>query len=195
LIEQLAARTRVVLAFACADQYDVHDRLQVDLSPQAQRRYAQLYRNELNDDLDDDLDDGIVSAMLERRAPMLLRLAMLMALTDLQTRIDVQHINAAMAWIRYATASVRFVFFSTVEEAKVAQVLDLANRVLTFLRERGQATRSQINAECFRGKVSKVRIDASLGHLLAATPPRISVQWIERPVDTPGTPTRVYRPV
>jgi putative DNA primase/helicase len=38
-----------------------------------------------------------------------------------------------------------------------------------------------------------VRIDASLEQLLAATPPRTTVEWIEREVDTPGTPTRVCR--
>ena len=118
---------------------------------------------------------------------------MLMALTDLQTRIDVPHIDAAMAWIRHATASVRFVFVSAAEEAKLAQVLELSNRVLVFLRERGQATRSQISAECFKGKVPKARIDACLEHLLACTPPKISVQTVERPTDAPGTPTRVYR--
>lgn len=131
---------------------------------------------------------------MERRAPMLRRLARLMALTDLQIRIDAQHIDAAMAWIRHATASVRFVFVSAAEEAKLAQVLELSSRVLAFLHERGQATRSQINTECFRGKVPKARLDASLEHLLAAMPPRISVQWVERPIDAPGTPTRVYRP-
>jgi putative DNA primase/helicase len=124
---------------------------------------------------------------------MLLRLAMLMALTDLQTRIDAHHIEAAMAWIRHATASVRFVFVSAVEEAKLAQALELANRVLAFLRERGQATRSQISAECFRGKVPKARIDASLEHLLASTPPKVTVQWGERADGAPGAPLRVYR--
>lgn len=189
-VELLAARTRDVLAFVRADQHGQCDHLRMELSPQAQWRYAQVYRGELNDDL----GDGAVGAMLERRAPMLLRLAMVMALTDLQPRIDAQHIDAAMAWIRHATASVRFVFISAAEEAKLAQVLELSSRVLAFLRERGQATRSQISAGCFRGKVSKARIDAGLDHLLAATPPRISVQWVERPADAPGTPTRVYRP-
>jgi len=189
MVEQLARRTLEVLTFVHADRHDERDHLRMELSPQAQWRYAQLYRGELNDDL----GDGTVSALLERRAPMLLRLAMLMALTDLQTRIDVQHIDAAMAWIRHATASVRFVFVSAAEEAKLAQVLELSNRVLAFLRERGQATRSQISAECFRGKVSKVRIDASLEYLLACTPPKITVQSVGRPVDAPGTPTRVYR--
>ncbi|AOX99905.1 hypothetical protein [Jeongeupia sp. USM3] len=190
-VERLAARTQEVLAFAQANQHGLREHLRMELSPQAQWHYSQLYRSELNSDL----GDSMVGALLERRAPMLLRLAMLMALTDLQIRIDAQHIDAAMAWIRHATASIRFVFVSAAEDAKLAQVLELSNRVLAFLRERGQATRSQISAECFKGKVSKAQIDSSLEQLLAATPPRISVQWIERPADTPGTPTRVYWPV
>lgn len=189
VVEHLARRTREVLDFVHADRHDEREHLRMELSPQAQWRYAQLYRGELNDDL----GDGTVGALLERRAPMLLRLAMLMALTDLQTRIDAPHIDAAMAWIRHATASVRFVFVSATEEAKQVQVLELSRRVLAFLRERDQATRSQISVECFKGKVPKARIDACLEHLLGSTPPKISVQTVERPTDAPGTPTRVYR--
>ncbi|PAS99485.1 MAG: hypothetical protein BSR46_07955 [Candidatus Dactylopiibacterium carminicum] len=184
-----ATKSNRLYAFVRADRHDERDHLRMELSPQAQWRYAQLYRGELNDDL----GDGVAGALLERRAPMLLRLAMLMALADLQTRIDTPHIDAAMVWIRHATASVRFVFVSAAEEAKLAQVRELSNRVLVFLRERGQATRSQISAECFKGKMPKARIDAGLEHLLASTPPKISVQTVERPADAPGTPTRVYR--
>lgn len=189
VVEHLARRTREVLAFVHADRHGERERLRMELSPQAQWRYAQLYRGELNDDL----GDSAVSALLERRAPMLLRLAMLMALADLETRIDAPHIDAAMAWIRHVTASVRFVFVSAVEEAKLAQVLELSHRVLAFLRERGQATRSQISAECFKGKLPKARIDACLEHLLASTPPKITVQWVERADGAPGAPLRVYR--
>ncbi len=190
-VERLARKTLEVLAFVRADRHEERDHLRMELSPQAQWRYAQLYRSELNEDV----GDATVGALLERRAPMLLRLAMLLALTDLQTRIDVPHIDAAMAWIRHATASVRYVFVSAADEAKLAQVLEMSNRVQAFLRERGQATRSQISSECFRGKVPKAVIDASLEHLLAATPSMINVRWVDRPADTPGTPTRVYRPV
>jgi len=176
VVEHLARRTQEVLAFVHADRHGEREHLRMELSAQAQWRYAQLYRSELNDDL----GDGTVGALLERRAPMLLRLAMLMALADLQARIDAPHIDAAMAWIRHATASVRFVFVSAAEEAKQAQVLELSNWVLAFLRERDQATRSQISAECFRGKVPKARLDACLEHLLVSTPPKITVQWGER---------------
>lgn len=79
--------------------------------------------------------------------------------------------NLAVAFARamLVTASVRFVFVSAAEEAKLAR---------------------QIGAECFRGKVPKARLDATLEHLLAATPPRITVQWGER---ADGAPLRVYR--
>ena len=188
-VERLARKTLEVLAFVRADRHEARDHFRMELSPQAQWRYAQLYRGELNDDL----GDGTVGALLERRAPMLLRLAMLLALTDLQTRIDAPHIDAAMGWIRHATASARHVFVSAAEDAKLAQVLELSNRVLAFLRVRGQATRSQISADCFRGKVPKTMIDASLEHLLAVTPPKINVQWAERIDGAPGAPRRVYR--
>jgi putative DNA primase/helicase len=118
---------------------------------------------------------------------------MLLALSDLQICIDVPHIDAAAAWIRHATASVRYGFVSAAEETKLAQVLTLSRHILTFLRERRQATRSQISAECFRGKVSKTLLDASLEQLLASTPPRITVKWAERSDGAPGAPQRVYR--
>lgn len=189
VVENLARRTLDILTFVRADRYEDRHHLRMELSAQAQWRYAQLYRGELNVDL----GDGTISALLERRAPMLLRLAMLLALTELQDRIDIQHIDAAAAWIRYATASVRYVFVSAAEDAKQAKVLELSNRVLLFLREHCQATRSQISSDCFRGKAPKALIDICLEHLLTATPPKISVQWIERPAEAPGTPTRVYR--
>ncbi len=189
VVEHLARRTLEVLAFVRADHHDEREHLKMELSPQAQWRYAQLYRGELHDGV----DDGAIGALLERSAPMLLRMAMLMALTDLQTRIEAQHIDAAMAWIRHATASVRFVFVSAAEDARLSQVVDLSNRVLSFLNERGQATRSQISSECFQGKMPKARIDASLEHLLASTPPKITVQWGERADGAPGAPLRVYR--
>lgn len=189
MVDRLARRILDILEFCEADHHEQRDRLRMEMSAQAQWHYAQLYRGELNDDLGSEL----VSSMLERRAPMLLRLAMLFALTDLQTRIELPHIEAAMSWMRYARASVTYVFVSADEEAKLAKVIEFANRVLEFLRERGHATRSEISAECFRGRVTKVQLDVSLDYLLTATPARICVQWVKRPEDAAGSPTRIYR--
>lgn len=189
LVEHLAMKTLQVLEFVGANRPSEPDHLRMDLSASAQWRYAQLYRDELNSDF----GDGVISALLERQAPMLLRLAMLMALTDSSSRIDTQHIEAAMAWIRYATASVQYVFGNATGEAKLVQILNLANKVLVYLSEREQATRSQISTECLRGKVSKAQIDTVLMHLLATTPPKITVQQAERSDGAPGAPVRVYR--
>lgn len=97
--------------------------------------------------------------MLERRAPMLLRLAMLFALTDLQLRIEIAHIEAAMAWMRYTMASIRYVFVSSAEEDRMSATRNLANQILAFLAERGKATRSEISASCLKGRVTSVRMD------------------------------------
>ncbi|MEN9356233.1 MAG: hypothetical protein RL695_404 [Pseudomonadota bacterium] len=88
---------------------------------------------------------------------MLLRLAMLFALTDLQTRVDVPHIDAAMAWIQYIMASVRYVFVSAADDARMAHALELSNRVLAFLHDRGQATRSQIGVRIFIARIRAVK--------------------------------------
>ncbi len=188
-VDALARRILQVLEFVRARQYAERDHLRMDLTPQSQWRYAQLYRGELNDDGGSDR----VTSLQERRAPMLLRIAMLFALTDLQSCIDVPHIEAAMAWVRYAGASARYVFVSTADEEKMAQVHEASQRIFEFLQGRGQATRREITVECFRGHETKARIDSALENLLNATPPRISVQLVHRSKETPGSPTKFYR--
>lgn len=90
LVEHLAMKTLQVLEFVGADRPGEPDLLRMDLSASAQWRYAQLYRDELNSDL----GDGVISALLERQAPMLLRLAMLMALSQPESRIaDILALN------------------------------------------------------------------------------------------------------
>jgi hypothetical protein len=80
-VDALAARILDVLDFVQAENVTERDHLQVGLSAQAQSIYAQLYRGEL---IDDSAGER-VTALLERRAPMLLRLAMIFALCDLTT--------------------------------------------------------------------------------------------------------------
>jgi hypothetical protein len=94
-VDALAARILGVLDFVQAERVLERDHLKIGLTAQAQDIYAQLYRGELIDDSGGER----ITALLERRAPMLLRLAMIFTLCDLQTQIDVQHIQAAMGWI------------------------------------------------------------------------------------------------
>ena len=133
-----------------------------------------------------------VNALLDRRPPTLLRIAMLLALTDETVTVEAHHITAALAWIRYWTDSVRFIFASDDDEAASAELSDLAEKIGNFLELRGQASRKGLTVECFGRHQSKGKIDAALDELLHATPPRITVQAVPR-ADAAGTPTKVYR--
>jgi putative DNA primase/helicase len=186
-IDALALRVMQILEFARTAKHD--DFLRMDLTPQAQRRYAQFYLGELNDNS----AGNRVTSLMERHAPMLLRMAMLFALTDLQLNIDVEHIEVAMAWIRYTNESARYVFNSASDEVKIVQVRQITERIVEFLKERGQASRREITVECFQRHQTKADIDAALEQLLNMAPPKISIKLIHRPKETPGTPTKIYR--
>ena len=188
-VDEIARRVLDVLKFVGADNHGNRDGVSMELSPQAQWRYGQLYRTELNEEC----GSSILAALLERRAPMLLRLAMLFALTDCQLRIDVQHVDAAAAWIRHAVASVRFVFVSADESAQMARVVEMADQFLEFLKQHGSATRREITMECFNRRATKQQIDATVEHLLGMSPSRILIETINRPKGSPGTPTTVFR--
>ena len=187
VVDALAAKVRDVLLFAGADRFVDRDVHRMELTPAAAKRYASLYLGEL----DDQKAGETVNALLERRAPVLLRLAMLFALTDKTFDIDVHHVDAALAWVRYWADSVKFVFASELDEAGAAQTSDDAAKIVEFV-SRGNATRWQLTKDCFQGHATKTQIDAAIDELLSATPPRIVVESIPRPKGTWGTPTKFY---
>jgi hypothetical protein len=188
-VAELAARTYEILQYVQANRNRSGDRLRVEMSSHARWHYAQLYRGELNEDLSSE----IVNALLERRAPMLLRLAMLFALTDQQLRIDCSHLDAALAWLRLGTATVRYIFGGAQVTRESARVLEIANRITAFLGQQGLATRRDITVKCFQGHVSKKIIDAAIAHLEQGVPSRILVEKSHRPKESPGAPTTTYR--
>jgi hypothetical protein len=187
-IDNLAIRVMKILEFVQAERCSERDHMRVQMTPDAQMIYAQLYCGELNENSAGER----VTAVLERRAPMLLRLSMLFALCDLQTHIGAKHIHAAMAWIRYSAASVKFVFFNADDEVARSQTNETVMKIVDFLAARGKATRREITIDCFNGHQSKAHIDEAIDHLLNTTPPQIQIQIIERPKDAPGTATKVY---
>ena len=188
VVDELAAKTRKVLQFAGAERFVDRDVNRMELTPAAAKRYALLYMGEL----DDQSAGELVNALLERRAPVLLRLAMLFALTDLNFEIDAHHIDAALAWVRYWCDSAKFVFASAVDEASTAETNHNAAKITEYLRTKGKATRSELTKDCFQGHATKSQIDAAIDELLSATPRRIEVETVPRPKGTPGTSTKFY---
>lgn len=187
-VDALAARIVEVLDFCSASRWVEKDHLRMELSPDAAKRYAKLYYGELNHNSDGER----IAALVERRAPMLLRIAMLLALTDCTSRIEVHHIDAALAWVRYSVDSVKFIFSTAQDEAQAVETNEHAEKILAFLKGQARATRKQITSDCFKGHVTKDSIDAALDELLTATPPRIEVETQPRPKGSPGTPTKFY---
>ena len=189
VVEALAERVALALRFAGADRHVDMDVMRMEFSPEAASLYARLYRGELRDRSAGEH----ITGLLDRRAPVLLRLAMLFALTDQTTVIAVNHINAAMAWVRYWVDSVKFIFQSAVDEAGAAATTDTAQRIVTYLAAHGQATRTELTKICFGGHVSKATLDKALDELITASPPAIEVETVPRPNGQPGSPSKVYK--
>jgi hypothetical protein len=187
VVDDLTRRVAEVLSFAGADRYAERDHMPMSLAPSASTLYAELYMGELNRH-----DYGsLVTGLLERRAPVLLRIAMLLALTDHTVVIDAQHIQAALAWVRYWVESVRFIFSSAAQEDAQHKVADTAAKIVAFLQANGRQRRTDITTKCFQGKLPKTSIDLALDELLQATPPAIDVETVARS-DGPGSPTKFY---
>ena len=187
-VDSLAARILSILDFVQAERVSDRDHLQIGLTAQAQDVYARLYRGELIDESGGER----VTALLERRAPMLLRLAMLLAMCDLQTLVDVQHIQAAMGWIRHGVESAKFVFVKASDAADSVRTSSAAKKIVEFLRVKGQATRWQITTECFHGHVTKSVIDTAIEQLLLSSPVQVVVQTLPRAKGLRGPLTKTY---
>ena len=187
-VDALAGRVAEVLTFAQAERWVDRDHMRISLSPEAAKEYGALYLGELNR-----YDYGpLVTGLLERRAPMLLRIAMIFALTDCRQIVERKHLAAALAWIHYWTDSVRFIFSSGAQERAQAEVVDSAQKIVEYLATNGRSTRTKLNAECFQGKLSRDRLDEAIDELLQATPPAIVVE-VEQRKDGPGSPTKFYQ--
>lgn len=188
-VDTLARRVFEVLTFCQAERWAEKDNMRVELSPDARKRYELLYLGELNDNSAGER----ITALIERRAPMLLRLAMLFALCDLQTTVEVHHINAALAWVRFSVDSIKFIFGSAADEVAVAETNITATKIVAHLKDKGSATRSELSNDCFQRHTSKSRIDAALDELLSSNPPQIKVETIPRKKDSPGSATKIYQ--
>ena len=189
VVEELAGRVAQVLHFAGADRPMDKDMLSMEFSPDAALLYESLYRGELSDRCWGEQ----ITGLLERRAAVLQRLAMLFALTDQSKVIEVPHINAALAWVRYWVDSVKYIFQSAIDEAGVAVVTATIEKIVDYLTLHGQCTRTELSKDCFGGHVTKVNLDRALDELIAANPPKLEVNVIPRANGQVGSPSKVYR--
>lgn len=185
VVEEFADRIAEVLQFIKADRWVERNHTQMTFSDEARAHYERLYRGPLNDC---SMGERI-AALIHRRPPMLLRMSMLFALCDLQTKIEVCHLDAAMAWIHYSTESVKFIFATGAEEAKSAETQANAEKILEFLAANGKSSRSTLSAACFGKHKNKQELDEAIEELLGHTPPSIVVKTV---IAAQGHKTKFY---
>jgi hypothetical protein len=189
-LNRLVERTEDVLRFMRGNYPAEFDTRQMGMSQAAQVAYKKLYRGELNKGTGSIKLDGI----LERRAPMLLRLAMLFAMTDQTLTIEVHHIEAAWAWVSYSVDSVRYIFKeSAAGEIDAERLAAASERLLEYLTTKREATRKEITNECFQKRAPAGGLDAVITELLNTTPPKIETIAMPRRDGLSGKGRTIYR--
>lgn len=186
VIDDFAHRIAQLLQFAGADRHVDRDAHRMTFSTAAASLYARLYHGELRDRSAGEH----ITGLLDRRAPMLMRLAMIFALTDKTFTIDVPHVNAAMAWIRYWAESVKFIFQSAMDEVATEKANETAAELVAFLKAHSRASRTELVRTCFKGHMGKAQIDRAIDELLTATPPLIEVETVK---GESGPQTKYYK--
>ena len=195
LLAELADRVAQAMVFAKGEYPDPEkgkNSRAMTLSAEAEVRYEALYLTELNTPE----ISPIWNDLLQRRAPMLLRLAMLFALTDESLQIEVHHLEAALAWVRYWERAVRFIFAQH-DDLKRATLTDLrAEKLVGYLQQHaGQSvSRSDIADKVFGKKLKAVELDGIIHRLLSENPCRISQIEVPRQDGLKGGRSRkLYR--
>ncbi|MHB1091458.1 DUF3987 domain-containing protein [Thiobacillus sp.] len=189
-LTRLVDRTEAVLRFMRGNYPAESDTRQMSLSQAAQAAYKKLYRGDLNKGTGSVKLDGI----LERRAPMLLRLAMLFALSDMSLTIDAHHIEAAWAWVAYWADSVRYIFKEAAAgEVDAERLAEASEKLLQYLGANGEATRKEITNECFGKRAPAGGLDAVIAELLNSTPPKIEAANLPRRDGLVGKGRTIYR--
>jgi len=167
------------------------DNRQITLSDDAKRTYGALYINVFPKYNDGDN----VAALTERKAPYLLRMAALFAISDFSLVIEEWHINAAYEWVKYWHESVKFIFNDAAEEVKNNEISDRASKIIDYLasKDKGyQATRTELSNEVFKRHLDSKKLDEALNTLITSTPPKIEVIESNRPDGMTSKRTKFY---
>jgi putative DNA primase/helicase len=187
VIEQLADDTREIIGFAKGRYPQATNSQEIHLSASAKAYYAAIYPV-----LRRPLPNEFLNKFVERRLPYVLRLASLFALTDKTLVIETQHIKAALAWVNYATDTVRYVFHERANISASAETAANCRKILAFLEERPRGcTMTDIIRDCFGGHTVTAKIQDALNQLASDNPPAIEILTAKN--NAQGRPCTMYR--
>lgn len=159
----------------------------INLTDEAKCKYTKLYFEELYPFVGNET----INTLLQRRPTVLLRLAMLFALTDEILTIGEQHIEAANAWVKYWRDSVVYVFGAQANVTAAEEAQDNSETILRFLEQHGEANRKILIDECFKRHITATKLDSALNHLLTDN----AIECVEqkRRDGKPGRGSAVYQ--
>ena len=184
----LATRTAEVIRYALGNYPQQADTRAMPMCARAKEFYRHAFHN-----LDRQVDSDLLTSLLERRAPHMIRLAMLFAQCDLSPVIEESHLQAAQAWIDYNTDSVRYVFAAQANEARACEREQMAGKIVSFLKERPQgATLTALSYECFMKKATPQPLGDVLDMMLVDHRYGLTMWKLPRLGGKPGRPQIWY---
>jgi hypothetical protein len=146
-------------------------------TPEATKRWEELYREF------DDVPTGKLGAFFVRGAPQVMRMASIFALADRKDRVDVEHLEAALAIWHHSSRSLKFMFGGDGDPA--------ADKLIAALKVAGDAglTKREITNDVFNRNKDTETLDALLTKLLAYR----LISQVPVVVKGPGRPAHRYR--
>lgn len=189
IIDALAQETMAAIQFGKGKYPDMQNSQEMNLSAAAKEYYTAIYPT-----IRRPLASEFITSLLERRAPYVLRLAMLFALTDKTRVIEPCHLTAALAWVNYGTHSVRYIFQDQARSAGDDEIKRNAEKIVAFLGGHPKGcTVTTIANDCFKKNLAADKIQKALGYLLTDIPKRI--ERIEIKNQNPGRNPVLYRKI
>lgn len=164
---------------------ELQDRDFITFSSQAKKYYEEIYHSFSKPHAGGEL----ISGLLQRRAPMLLRIAGIFALCDYSREIKLSDVESAYSWIEYYSNSVAMIFGPNTNQYAELKIKLQADQLLSWLSKSTEWTsRSSIARICFGANLPKKTIDCILERLL------IENRIVRRIVNTGGpTPRTEYK--
>ena len=184
-IDRIASQVADIVRFASGGDVTGINGLEITLSGEAARFWCERYPNLTAE------YEGIAGALLVRTEMYARMLSMIFALLDKSTVVEVIHIKAALAWVRYWRDSVQYIFATMAAKAAAEQLHEDAANVLIFIKQNPGCSRTDLTT-FFKNKTSASQITECLNHLMNAAPPLVRYESLKRPGNTKGRGKTTY---
>lgn len=106
--------------------------------------------------------------MFERYPAYARRLALLFAIMDCRAEVAYEHMNAALAWLRYCEQSTRLVFSSGALERRADKCVGIAQQLLAIVRSAPGQKMTRTDAHYSLGKPEKSNLDEAVRQLIVS---------------------------